>query len=189
MSKSAQNRPGKYRYDCDTATGENFNKTGRIARYDWRYDAGYVWGTFYVPHLPYRIDTFPYSDTAIRLGAVVIMKMTPPLTAIAGGACGFVAQRIRRDSARGPHLLAAVAIAVCHDAVEVLALHKNHLARKTTVLADPAPNRSRIDTPQSLGPKRAGYRTSMAVRHPSCMKAETCSRCSAYAFTRNDAKH
>src|SRR5262249_33988065 len=80
-------------------------------------------------------------------------------------------------------------VAVCHDAVEVLALQEDHFAGETTVPADPAPNRSRIDAPQSLRAQWACHRSSIAVRHPGRVKAEARPLRRADALARNDAEH
>jgi len=80
-------------------------------------------------------------------------------------------------------------IAACHDAVEVLTLQEDHLARETAVLGDPTPNRSWIDAPQSLRAQGTRHGSSIAVRHPGRVKAEARPLRGADALARNDAEH
>jgi len=76
-----------------------------------------------------------------------------------------------------------------HDAVELIALQEDHLARQATVAVDPVPHRGRVDMPQSASTRGAGHWAAVAVRHPGGVKAEARARGRAELVVRDHAQH
>src|SRR5262249_59584835 len=85
--------------------------------------------------------------------------------------------------------MARLAIAARHDAVELVALHEDHLARQPAVLIDPATHRSRVNAPQRLRPERTRDGPSVPIRHPRGVESEARPVRGADALARNEAQH